>query len=337
MLRSSRASRRPAALLIPLLLVSTTTAACGEETTAVSGALSRTDALEVSGEVGSSPEISWKGKMEASDPETEILIEGEGAALEDGDQVLVNYYVGNGYTQQATLDTYADEQVPALFPVGGEVPQPLTAEPTNEQIARYLLDVFIAGEVEAGDTVGTRKIVTGSSADILGTAGSALDVGNLDALALVIDIDSVVRSKPDGKPALGRPSWVPRIGFADGLPSGLSFDGTSAPDGTLKKQILYPGTGPELAEQDFIVVDYLGQVFDAAKPFDSSYGRQTLSTTLGQGAVIDGWDQALVGVPVGSRVMLQIPPDLGYGKQGQGEDIPGGSTLYFVIDVLAAG
>lgn len=337
MLRSSRASRRPAALLVPLVLVSALTAACGGETTAVSGSLSRTDAFEVSGEVGSSPEISWKGRMEASDAETDVVTEGDGAEVEDDEQVLVNYYVGNGYTQQTTLDTYTDEQVPAFFPVGGEVPQPLTAEPSNEQIARYLLDVFVADQVEAGDTVGTRKIVTGSSADILGSAGTVLDVGNLDALVLVIDIDSVVRSGPDGEPAKARPAWVPRITFADAQPSGLDFSDASAPDGTLKKQILYPGTGPKLADQDFIVVDYLGQVFDAAKPFDASYGRETLPTVLGQGAVIEGWDQALVGVPVGSRVMLQIPPGLGYGKQGQGEAIPGGSTLYFVIDVLAAG
>ena len=58
---------------------------------------------------------------------------------------------------------------------------------------------------------------------------------------------------------------------------------------------------------------------------------------LGQGAVIKGWDDALAGVAVGSRVMLQIPPALGYGKEGSGEDIPGGATLYFLIDVLAAG
>jgi peptidylprolyl isomerase len=45
----------------------------------------------------------------------------------------------------------------------------------------------------------------------------------------------------------------------------------------------------------------------------------------------------LQGVKIGSRVMLVIPPGLGYGKQGSGPNIPGGSTLVFVIDVLAAG
>ena len=337
MLRSSFASHRPAALLVPLVLVSALTAGCGEGTSADSGALQRTDAFEISGEVGSSPELSWKGRMEAPDTEVETLTVGDGAEVEDGDEVLVNYYVGNGYTQQTTLDTNTDEQVPALFPVGGEVPQPTTAEPSSEQIARYLLDVFVADQVEAGDTIGTRKIVTGSSADIVGSAGTVLDVGNLDALVLVIDIESVVRTGPDGKPVKARPAWVPRIAFSDGAPSQLVFTGASGPDGTLKKQILYPGTGPEVADQDFIVVNYLGQVYDAKKPFDASYGREPFPTILGQGAVIKGWDQALVGVPVGSRVMLQIPPGLGYGKAGQGEDIPGGSTLYFLIDVLAAG
>ncbi|WP_323792828.1 FKBP-type peptidyl-prolyl cis-trans isomerase, partial [Nocardioides sp.] len=79
------------------------------------------------------------------------------------------------------------------------------------------------------------------------------------------------------------------------------------------------------------------QTYDAEKPFDASYGRETVTTALGRGAVIQGWDDALVGLNVGSRVMLEIPPNLGYGKQGSGEDIPGGSTLYFLIDVLAAG
>ena len=275
--------------------------------------------------------------MEAGEAETEVVTEGDGAALEDGDEVVVNYYVGNGFTQQTTLDTYTDELVPAVFPVGGEVPQPNSAQPSDEQIARYLLDVFVGDQVEAGDTVGTRKISTVSSAEIVGSAGTILDIGNEDALILVIDIASVVRTRPEGQPIKGRANWVPSIAFKDGLPQGLDFAKATEPDGSLKTAVLYQGTGAEIAENDLIIVNYLGQVYDAAKAFDKSYGRDPLPTVVGQGAVIQGWDDALVGVKVGSRVMLQIPPNLGYGKAGQGEDIPGGSTLYFVIDVLAAG
>ncbi len=56
------------------------------------------------------------------------------------------------------------------------------------------------------------------------------------------------------------------------------------------------------------------------------------------GTVVKGWDDGLVGQTVGSRVLLAIPPELGYGKTGN-EDagISGTDTLYFVVDILAAG
>ena len=74
-------------------------------------------------------------------------------------------------------------------------------------------------------------------------------------------------------------------------------------------------------------------------PFDANFSSgQPTSFTIGTGAVIKGWDQALVGKAVGSRVLLSIPPDLGYGEEGNKDaGITGTDTLYFVIDILAAG
>ena len=337
MLRRPRASRRPLALLTPLALVAALGTACGDETTVAVGGFDRTEAFEISGDAGSAPEVTWNGRMDAEEAETEVVAEGEGAELAEGDQVLVNYYVGNGFTRSTTLDTYAEDEVPTVVPVGGEVAQPTSAQPSDEEIVRYLLDVFVAEQVTAGDTVGSRKVSTVTSADIVGVAGGVLDIGNEDALMVVIDLESVVKTRPDGSPIRKRAAWVPGITFDDGTPTGLDFSKAADPDGTLKTAVLYQGEGPEVGAEDLIVVDYLGSVFDAAKPFDSSYERETFTTALGRGAVIKGWDDALAGVNVGSRVMLQIPPNLGYGKQGSGENIPGGSTLYFVIDVLAAG
>ena len=62
------------------------------------------------------------------------------------------------------------------------------------------------------------------------------------------------------------------------------------------------------------------------------------SFQIGTGAVVKGWDQALVGRAVGSRVLLSIPPDLGYGEEGNKDaGIKGTDTLYFLVDILAAG
>ena len=86
---------------------------------------------------------------------------------------------------------------------------------------------------------------------------------------------------------------------------------------------------------DNVTVNYYGAVWGQDQPFDESYSRGTpASFGLTPGGLIEGWVKGLEGVTVGSRVMLVIPPDLGYGPQGSGEKIPGNSTLVFVIDVL---
>ncbi len=80
-------------------------------------------------------------------------------------------------------------------------------------------------------------------------------------------------------------------------------------------------------------------MFGGETPFDSSFSRGApASFQIGVGAVVKGWDKALVGRAVGSRVLLSIPPDLGYGEKGNKQaGIKGTDTLYFVVDILAAG
>ncbi|MET8325344.1 FKBP-type peptidyl-prolyl cis-trans isomerase [Streptomyces sp. NPDC005181] len=112
--------------------------------------------------------------------------------------------------------------------------------------------------------------------------------------------------------------------------------GQGDPPKELKTQVISEGDGAKLKNGDAIQVNYLGQAWDSDKPFDNSFDRkQPFDLTLGAGMVIKGWDQGLVGQKVGSRVELVIPPDLGYGAQGQG-DIKPNATLVFVVDILKA-
>ena len=121
-------------------------------------------------------------------------------------------------------------------------------------------------------------------------------------------------------------------------PTGLDFTGTPKPSGKFQITTLIEGTGDPLAKGQTAYVNYLGQVYNGAKPFDESYTTgQPFSFAVGGGQVIKGWDQGLQGVTVGSRVIVQIPPSWGYGAQGQsGAGIKGTDTLYFVVDVLGA-
>jgi peptidylprolyl isomerase len=110
------------------------------------------------------------------------------------------------------------------------------------------------------------------------------------------------------------------------------------PSGTvtsLQPKLIITGTGPKVASGQTITVNYVGVSFKDGKEFDSSWSRsQAFTTQIGTGSVIKGWDQGLVGVPVGSRVQLDIPSDLAYGDNPSGGQ-PGG-PLRFVVDVLAA-
>src|SRR5207245_10640243 len=94
------------------------------------------------------------------------------------------------------------------------------------------------------------------------------------------------------------------------------------------------GKGAEAKTGDSVSVHYVGTLTDG-KEFDSSRKRnQPFVFTLGQGRVIKGWDQGVVGMKVGGKRRLVIPPALGYGERGMPPVIPGNSTLNFEIELL---
>ena len=94
------------------------------------------------------------------------------------------------------------------------------------------------------------------------------------------------------------------------------------------------GTGVTAKSGDKVTVNYTGWPTNGTK-FDSSLDRnQPFSFTLGVGQVIQGWDQGVVGMKVGGKRKLTIPPNLAYGASGNGS-IPGNATLIFEIDLLS--
>jgi peptidylprolyl isomerase len=98
------------------------------------------------------------------------------------------------------------------------------------------------------------------------------------------------------------------------------------------------GKGAGAQDGDTLTVDYAGDSWSTGKEFDASWKRgQPFPLTLGQGQVIRGWDQGLVGMKPGGRRLLVIPPDLGYGASGSGSAIKPNETLLFVVDLRKTG
>jgi FKBP-type peptidyl-prolyl cis-trans isomerase len=101
----------------------------------------------------------------------------------------------------------------------------------------------------------------------------------------------------------------------------------------ITKEDLAIGTGEEAKTGDTVSVNYKGSLTNG-KQFDSSYDRkEPFSFTIGKGEVIKGWDEGVVGMKIGGKRKLTIPPELGYGSNAQGE-IPANSTLVFEVELL---
>lgn len=95
------------------------------------------------------------------------------------------------------------------------------------------------------------------------------------------------------------------------------------------------GTGAVAEPGDSVTVNYVGSLTDGTV-FDASanHGSAGFTFTLGAGQVIKGWDEGIVGMKVGGKRKLVIPPALAYGNQAVGNVIPANSTLVFEVDLL---
>jgi peptidylprolyl isomerase len=103
---------------------------------------------------------------------------------------------------------------------------------------------------------------------------------------------------------------------------------------------LIKGSGPKIAKGQEVITQYVAVNWRTKKVFDSSWSRDApfgFEIDANPAQIIPGWDKGLLGVPVGSRVMLIIPPADGYGKSGDSQaGIKGTDTLVFVVDVIGA-
>lgn len=103
----------------------------------------------------------------------------------------------------------------------------------------------------------------------------------------------------------------------------------------VQTEILTEGSGDQVVVAgDSITVDYTGTLEDGTQ-FDSSVGREPFTFIIGEGSVIPGWDQGLLGMKVGEERKLTIPSDLAYGPTGSGDTIPPNATLIFTVKLIS--
>lgn len=312
---------RSAALSGVLALSLLGLAACGSESSDADSGGAPLSSVTIEGKHGEEPKVTFDGRLDGDQEETEVLIEGDGETVADGDTVSANLWIGNGFTQEEATSTY--EQGPQPIEITSD-----TMEPLRDALIDH--------------KVGERVAVLTSAEAAYGEQGNpTIGIGNKDSVLFVIDImdrsDTVpILDGPQGeekKPA----GWAPTLIEKDGVITGLDFTDAHEPSGELIATTLIKGDGAVVKKGQTLTVNYLGQVYNADKPFDESYSKEPAEFPIGVGQVIDGWDKRLVGRTVGSRVILEIPPAEGYGKPGNEQaGIKGTDTLFFVVDILGA-
>ena len=314
-------SRRPwpaACLLVLALLVSGCATARDAGLAATMPTVTKDlSAVRVTGEAGAKPIIQLPTPFSVARTQSRIITAGSGPAVKLGQRVTVQYVGLNG-TDGKQFDT-SWGGTPATFVLS---------------VKRYLPGLVSA---LSGVTVGSRVLVAVPPKDGYGVHGvPAAGIGPTDTLVMVVDVESArdVLTQATGT-AMPAKKGLPTVRVApDGRPTVTIPKGT--PPTSLVVQQLIQGKGVKVEKSQQVTVTYSGVIWSTRKVFDSSWSKgEPAVFTVGVGRLLTGWDIGLVGQPVGSRLLLVIPPDDGYGAEGNDQfGISGTDTLVFVVDIL---
>ena len=309
--------RIAAAVLVPLAACAAL-AGCGGSSSSNANA-----AVKVTGTFNKTPAVTIPAEKASTNLVVSTPIKGSGAKLGAGDAALANLVV---YKWSGTKHSLVDSTF-------GSGPQMIPAQMGLPGLATAL----------KGATMGSRVVAVLPPKYGYGTSGeSQLGVTGSDTLVWVIDLLQQYKgdqSATGAQVSTGGGS-LPTVTATSGAAPTITIPKNSPP-ASLSVTTLIKGTGPALKKGDTVVAQYVGAIWRTGKVFGSTWPSSQepdglpFSFQLG-GNVVAGWNDGLKGVPVGSRVMLVIPPALGYGPEGgqASAGIEKNDTLVFVIDVL---
>lgn len=272
--------------------------------------------IEVLGEFGAQPEVSFPTPLSGSGVETQIVIEGDGGAIVGGQRVslhFIGFNASNGEEIQGS--DFAGDNFISQDLIEGATPdfcKALTGVQVGSRVA-VLLD-----SASAHNSIGIPSL------------GIAEDAG----VIFIFDVVNAYLPKANGD-AKSPESGMPTVITAPSGQPGIQIPASDAPT-EFRRTVLVEGGGEPIEIGDTVVLHYSGWTWNGDQ-FDSSWESGAPATfPITNEGLIEGFVLALEGVSVGSQVVAVIPPELGYGDLAQGS-IPAGSTLIFVIDILGKG
>ena len=319
--------RRFLALLAIPLLACVVLAGCGSSKPAASSSSSASSssaansAVTATGSFGKTPNVTIPKAKAGSTLAVKTVIQGTGTTLTKSDAMAANFvlYFWDGTSSSLKANTF-------------------TSNPT--MIGGSMLPGLETALI--GQKVGSRVLAVIPPAQGYGTSGdSQLGIKGTTTLVFVIDVLKAYSATAGatGSQESNGGGDLPTVSAKAGSAPTLTFSSSSPPSGLVTKTLV-KGNGPKVVKGEYVIAQYVGYIWRTKKAFGSSWSSGTpFGFVVGASPeqVIPGWDKALVGQTVGSRVLLSIPPAEGYGSAGQSQaGIKGTDTLVFVIDIVDA-
>jgi peptidylprolyl isomerase len=310
--------RLTAALLAAPLAAAAALAGCSSSPTQAGS----NESVKVTGTEDKAPTVQIPDRKADTALVTKTLVPGHGPKLTSGDSYLANFdvYLWRGKTNKLLFSSFTS--TPEVLPV--------TMGLTGLQRAL------------TGERVGARVLAVLPPKFGYGPSGnSQIGIKPSDTLVWVVDLLHAfpANASASGKHVTNGGGSLPTVSTGAGGVPQIKVPKTSPPSKLVVKTLI-KGTGTAVKANQSIVVRYVGSIWRDGKVFNSNWPSAAQPSvppsvfTLGK--LIPAWNTGLVGVPVGSRIMLVVPPSEGYGKAGNKQaGIKGTDTLVFVLDILA--
>ncbi|MGX4693192.1 FKBP-type peptidyl-prolyl cis-trans isomerase [Streptomyces sp. JNUCC 63] len=273
---------------------------------------------------GEKPTVAKGSGAPSKDIAVKTVIAGSGRTIAENDYVQA-HYLGQIWDTGKIFDNSYDRRTPLVIQL---------SQGTIIDGWRYAL---------TGRKVGSRVEFSVPPTWGYGTQGNAqAGIKGTDTLVFVVDVQNTFNSKSSakGKAVPQSNADLPTVGTnTDGAAPSIAFHGAAAPKKLVAEYVI-EGDGPVVKAENTVLVQYKGVLWDTGKgegkEFDSTYKRHAL-TSFSLQQVVKGWAEGLTGKKVGSRVLVVVPPSLGYGDNPPpGSGIKKDSTLVFSVDILAA-
>jgi FKBP-type peptidyl-prolyl cis-trans isomerase len=311
--------RSSLALIATAGLVAVTLSACAQAPAPEAAPGQSSELVSVRGDFGEEPRVDFPTPLAPGETQCTEVIAGEGERLVDGQQALIGLAVYNGRTgEEIQVAGFGDQETLPI--VVGSV-----------AVTGISKGLSCASE-------GSRVAVVVPPADAFGEEGNpSLGLEPDDSVVLVMDVHESFLTRANGSVRLTRDGFPAVVLAPDGRP-GITVPKTDPPETEVAQvEVLKAGSGPVVESGDRVVVHYTGVTWADGEVFDSSWEKNAPAMFVvsdGEDSeVIPGFADAVIGQKVGSQIGVIIPPSEGYGDEAAGQ-IPPGSTLFFVIDIL---